>query len=1600
MKRILAFFVLAVVSLASWDAAPAPGNATGSVAPDPAARGLDLFVHCPSEVAAGSVLPIQVQAIGFPTVTAPRPLAGATVEASWDPQAWPQGVRPVPGAVSTAADGDGRAHLDMGAPSRSGSFKLLLRVRHGQHERVRSVTIGVGTSLTLSLYVSDRKVVPGSTILAWAFARKSDTGLPVAGTAIEFDLKEGTYVRHRLRVNTDDEGLGAARIPIPQVNGIGMGWVLQVRTTSPQTDEVHAATSLAASDETPGAPVLDVVWDEGEAEPGRPAPFTVTVRDGSREPVADLPVRTRVTTHAASRATDDDDWDSTSIQGVTDAAGMLHGSAPTPTTVPAGGLPMRIEARAVLNGHELENAASFELVSTRAPSGRVASNPFDASVRAEAGDLVAGLEQRVILEVTQGGKPVVGAFSLEGDGLSARVRTNALGYAQATWAVPSAVGAFREQGDCADMVAAEIRVLPLDPPGAVEHQCLRVDRDGYVLLQVARTVVRSGDPVAVHIVGTHQGLSLFARSHEAERSVSRWVDAGVRDVDVSLPPDARGVWTISATGPGQKEASQSAVPEAVLVVPRRIPKLVAVQAGGRIAPGGNVIVDALLTDGQKGAMPGTVAALVMDAAGGRDPFDLAQLDTRVTLGKQIGVEDDRRDGFLESEDPDFEPARRWSLAYRGDKPVEPLIDPAARILEDLHSAFETVVQSFEGAVRDAASSHERAIDVRRRGPRGWELNPEIEVVIRDTLGDNGTTPGGEPMSLSDLRAVDSQVDFAHAARRVTREKLLHVLTQVRDYVHAHKLSSDEPILRDPNAIVRRLVRENGLEETDLIDPWGGTMRFVPDGGPRIPFLSLVPGFALHAPGPDRIVGTPDDVRDPFERVLRSGSPYAEAVHEDEIVNAKWDMEVGDNTVAEWTELFAKHTGQSSGFGSGGLGLGGVGEGGGRLSGSHATRAPRLREGSTSEFPSYSQWLPPARTDPSGRVRLSIPLGPIETTWEVWLVGIPDAGPPATTSLSVPVSLPISARVDTGGAWTEGDRGDVVVTLRNRTQMPANVVVTAEARANAVLERPTRDVQNVTVPLGAAQAVHFRVRATRPGEAAIAVTVRAAGTDGDALVHHWPIRAAGERLDISNTAWIDSKSTLAAPVGQGMTPVGPPRLVLERGFAGVLGSVLDSLDLDSLGGPRSIADVAEIADRIGRYALLRGGDKDPLALVADDVVRRASSRLLNLEESFHTDPDVVRAMASASRWIHERGADGPGGKRSDEHQAQPVRNEERCPKDESGSLRERALLLDTAPASVEGSTLACWDAFLATTIERLRTESDPVSVGLAALALAERPERRLELGALVARLRQLSAVRPSGELSLARAYQGDRASRSVVLAALLRTAALVPGLSAPPVRVASWLVQQRDAGGGFGSTQATLYAVRALLPMAEPEVRSATVRVLAEGKDLPKVGVSAPVDKQGRTIDLDPRIASVVLQTDVPGVVARIERPVLRSWANPPDPSGSPLRVDAVWPEAPRTGRNGLLRVRVQHDLGYKVRVRVWIPLPPGIVMSEVVSGVRQVHGTIAITALVDASSAPTLLSVPIRYGISGTFTAPEIVAYVEDDESIRAYAPARPIVVE
>ncbi|RLB64268.1 MAG: hypothetical protein DRI90_04995, partial [Deltaproteobacteria bacterium] len=1081
-------------------------EATGQPS-DPAARGLDLFVHLPTSAAPGAAVPVQVQALGFPTVTTAKPLAGAAIEAVWDPRSLGKNISVAPPPVRGTTDTMGRAHLDVRIPDGpERDLILLIGVRSGSHHRTRTVKVTRLRAYDVSLFVTDDKVVPGSTISTWVLVRKATTQQPVASLPVRLSLLEGGMVRREVRLTTDAAGSAAGRVAIPPSQEPSFSWTLQARVASQENrDAGSAKIVLTPREETPGTPRMWAQWSDDAVRPGATASFVIGLRDASDEPVAKHQLRYWIGPTGTNPPTTKEEWDKIAKHGTTTIAGAVRGSMAAPTTVaPIVGTDLRLVARAMVAGQALEATTS---VHVGAPAPTVKLLPT-------AGVVVGGLEQQLLLRAQDGwGRPIVGTFSVTGDGLDAKVTTSADGDAEVTWTPPVTVGARRDVGPCAQGIAAAVVVRPLQNlpafggrRGPVEI-CVPIDRETPGLVQIDQPVVRAGEPLRIQVLGRLKApWSVTLTSQNGAQATSAWLDDGSQGGTVTLPAGASGLWTVSAVTPGRKEGGQ-ALPATILVVPPTLPLLTAVMSGGRAAPGGKVTIDARLSDGHGKGLTGTVAAVAFDLHGGGSARGLRSIDTRSRLCDVAGVGDRRCRAFLEG-DATMNPVRRGLLGARHKGALGPVLDPGASADEDMRKAFAAVMKSLEGAVYEACQSPERLRDAGRKGPGGaWTFNPELWTLTTAAMKPKPVTPGGEPFALSDLMVIDAQVSFDKVARRVTRLKLLRVLSAVHGFVRDNYLSPDEPALSDPPALLRRLVRNGQLSGNDLLDPWGGTMQFIKARGARLPFLSLR-GYQLQAPGPDGRIGTQDDLRGPFERVLRSGTPYAAAVGEDRIVDAKLDMRVAESTVQAWESLLEELTGTR--LGSLGHGSGqGFGAGHGRLGRSHRARAPRVRMGH-SIVTGNAFWLPPQRTDASGRVRLTVPLGDAETTWRVALLGVPDHAQPAVATVDIPITVPLSAQVNAGAQWTVGDEVDVQLMLRNRTHKTVKAKLSLAALGVAKLSKPGAARKVVRIPAMGAATTTVRVTAAKAGGAKLEVRTTAAGLADDVVNHQWEVKPAGER----------------------------------------------------------------------------------------------------------------------------------------------------------------------------------------------------------------------------------------------------------------------------------------------------------------------------------------------------------------------------------------------------------------------------------------------------------------------------------------------------------
>ena len=1586
MRRASTSF-LAALGLAGCLVAASSDAEVGG--PDPARRGLDLFLHLPAEGAPGGSIPLQIEAVGFPSVVSLQPLGGAAVEAAWDPESLGPGINVAPPSVQATTDSAGRAHLDVAIPDGDvRDLQLLVGVRSGAHERTRSVKIHRGLAAEVAVHVVDTRVVPGSSISAWVMVTRASTGEPMARQPMEIRLLEGGYARHTVSVLTDAAGTATARVPIPRNDEPSWSWQLEARTVGASGQTASASRTLTPREETPGSPKITASFAEASILAGDPARFTVRVRDAANQPVVGLPIRYWTGPRGTEPPKDDALWERHSTFLRTDAAGEIRGEATAPTTVVKGvGTTLRLVARTSVEGRDLESDATIA----------VGVGTATAELLPQNGAVVPGIDQRLLLRVLDGHfHPVAAAFSVEADGLKANVTTDADGEAEVLWHPPVDVGAMRKIGPCAGGVAAAVRVRALTDVPALRPRsepfdlCVSIDRDATAMIALDRPAARVGDRLHVRVLETDAGKkaaaaakadaarppwSVVLRSENGEQAASVWIEDGDKGGDIEVPAAAAGAWSITAVAPGTSRASR-VLGAALLVTPRVIPSLRAAIGGGRAAPGGAVEIDADLTDGHGVGLPGTVAAVLVDLHGGGSTGALEALDLRRSICRKVHVDDARCDRLVEG-DPALDALRRGELGGVGVEPLAPENDPAANARAAMTQAFGEVLRSLEGAVFEATQSADALRDVRRRGPGGWTFNPELMTLVTAAMDKPPLTPGGEPLVLGDLLAVDPQVTFDNVARRIARLKIFRVLAEVRSFRKERSLDPDEPMFKNPNALLRRLVRDGRLTDDILLDPWGGTIQFARAAGPPIPFLSVIHGFELRAPGPDGVVGNGDDVRDPFERVLRSGTPYADAVSEDRIVDAKFDLEVGDATVSAWQTLFEELTGSKLGgeigdsFGGGGIGLGGIGTTG------HGAGAGQGRASSAIST-GASFWSVPQRTDDHGHVRVHVPLGDIETTWRIALIGVPDGARPATTTVDVPIALPLSARVDVGATWVEGDVVRAAVTLRNRTKQPIHATLAAAAGGVASLVTAGDAARAADVPAGGAGVIIVSLRAPRPGQASLAITVRAPGLPDDVLRHTWEVIEAGEPTDLTRSQLVEDTAELATPIDpQVMRVHGRPRLVLERGFEEALRAALESLDPDRLRSPEALVDAVEAAARIERWAVAREGDGSTLGKRAAQIGARALGRLAVYSSS--QKPSWASSLRLAG-WapVPDRSAD-----------ARPA-----CPSS-NGTLDEDLDALEAEPGPVSGAALSCWDAFVTTTIDRALSSGDPVVMARALLALAERPHRGAVAAMLADRLRDKVALRPSGGVSVRPWIAQDRAARAMIFAALLRAVRLGAPGAATPERLAAWIAVQRDVDGGYGSSRATRSVVRALLASGVELKGATTATVTASGAT-----TQVTVGPTGRVVvPLDPAATSVKIVVRGPGVIARFERPALRFWSRPPEGVESPIRLAVAWPEDARAGFTGVVRVDVRHSLGRSAVLDVRLPLPPSVSLAAPVAGVQQIQGVLAVRRSVDGSSLPTVIEIPVRFGLGLAATVPEAHATVALEDVPRAVAPSRPLIV-
>lgn len=1558
---------------------------------DPADRGLDAFVEMPRAGIVGARIAIDVRTFGFRTTVKPEPLGNVAVDAAWSDG------DPTP--VSIITDDAGTGQLVLTVPSGdSTSVRLIVGLTHGAHRRTREFSLERAPRHTLDLRLPSSRVTPGTKLPVWIGVVDATTGALAPGVPVHLALDEGGVVQRSLELTTNDEGTAVTVLDVPETDQPSIGWTLRA-----STDEPLGATTQAFLEQfeyVPSRAQLRVHLDARRLPAGGKTVGHVRLRDAANEPIGGARVRFAMgSTEGLVSAPPD--WEK-AAEVVTGE----EGDAAIPLEIPAVGFAKDkvLQIRTEVDGRTLEASDAVAILSKETPL---------VSVTAEDGALVPGIAQRVELTVRDGwDKPVEADFHVVGDGLDATVRTDARGAGEVTWDVPVDVGAARAIGPCAGGVAATLTVTAsasapkeLLDQGAVPV-CVAVDRERGARIEVASLVGRSGEALPLKL--------LFAKPPKplpGDPPLEKDVDKAPFSVSVSsdtpgaalawfkspegaitLPVTGGGVFRISATIPRSEGPALQAVGK-VLIKPSVLPKLTARVTGGRLAPGGEVEIEAKLVDESGAPLRGSVTAVLNDKFASEDDPDAGVphgFDTRLGLCADAGIRPEDCDAAL-ANDPAQAVNLRASMQPDSRSDVDVMNDPGGSAKKEMLETFRTMLMNLEGAVYQSAQDPARLRDVLRAGTKGNEFNPEVLTLVTDVLATPPTTPGGAPFVLEDLVAIDPQVTYDNVARRVTRLKLFRMLQEVRRFRQAHAMDAAEPVLGDPNGILRRLFAPSDGEmdgasvSSALLDPWGGSMQFVKGSASGLPFIEPVPGYTLHAPGPDGKLGTADDVADPFVRILKSGTPYANAMGEDRVVDSKLDMQVAEATVDNWSSILTSFTGTQ--LSSGGVGFG---NGSGRLGGSHRAKAPQVRMGRTSvsgRDPVY-ELAAPVRTDADGIARLKLPLGADETTYRVLLLATADGAGRAAAATDVATTLPLSVRVDGGSSWVVGDDVGLAVKVTNRTDADVHATVRIAASGAASLDAKDTGERVVDVAAHRSVWVDVNVRGASEGEGVLVASVDGGGQT-DRIEHHVDVRPAGKHVVLGRSRWVSGPIEIANFTGDARTTLeSSPTLVIDPDLSDVVEGALASLGPDGLRTADGAVDSLEGLERARRYA---ASDKPGIAKRAETLRDRVLGRLIAIHESAlgAESPDYA-GLARRARAVFPAKVDAPD----------PVArlgSVTACPEEGRKSLSEEIREVEGEPIPSTGAIDSCWEGLVANAQRGVDQSGGRVELARLLLAYADRPHRKSSVPELADRLAGWVSLDASGAITLPAHLAADRASRALVYASLLRATTVGWTAPVPADTLLGWLIVQRAADGGFGSRLATRAAIAALTA-AIPTARERTLTITSLDEGGSEIGEARTIKvARGERLTLDAKTRRVRIDVEKTedGILVRLEQPALLGWIStlPADELAAPLQLATKWPASMKVGATAMLELRLSGTPDGITPMLVRVPLPPGAYLAEPVGGVRMVEGAILVKTTLDPASASLPTLVPIRFGLAGAFTLGEASARGAKDDGVHARTP-------
>jgi uncharacterized protein YfaS (alpha-2-macroglobulin family) len=563
----------------------------------------------------------------------------------------------------------------------------------------------------------------------------------------------------------------------------------------------------------------------------------------------------------------------------------------------------------------------------------------------------------------------------------------------------------------------------------------------------------------------------------------------------------------------------------------------------------------------------------------------------------------------------------------------------------------------------------------------------------------------------------------------------------------------------------------------------------------------------------------------------------------------------------------------------------AGEGGGQA------EPVRVRQ----NFPEILIWRPELITDDQGHARLEVDLADSITTWRVALGAVSGEGSLGTGQTAIRVFQPFFVDLDLPSALTRGDEIGIPVVVSNYLDHPQTVsILLADApwfeRLEATAER------SVELQPNQVRSVHFRIRAKAVGRHDIQVTARGSERGVvDAVRRTIEVVPEGHRIErlasgtLQRPAEVDLDFPKDAVPGsvQAIVKIYPtsfsqlvegldaifqlPYGCFEQASSTTYPNVLaiDYLRRVGKSAPRVEAKAQEYI-HLGYQRLvsfeIKGGGFDWFGRPPANRTLTAYGLIefQDMAKVHDVDPDLI---ARTRQWLLDQ--QNPDG--SWEPEGHGLHD------DPTGSRGDQAQARLGTTAYIAGCVFSeqAREPKALATLAYLRSHADAARDDPYVLALVANAQLAIDPEGAAARpyfdwLESLRQTSTDGKLawwgpadspswSHRTLFFGAGACRRIETTALAALALRKAGRSPESVRGAlAWLIAQKDGQGTWGSTQATVLALKALLagtgkPLGGDKPR--LIAILLDGEIVQELAIPADQADVMRQVDLSGRVAS-------------------------------------------------------------------------------------------------------------------------------------------------